>query len=50
MACVFDDQPDVFLFRKADAGNNIVDAGDVDGIADIVPKFARLRRRRERVA
>ncbi len=37
---VFDHQSDVVIFRKLDAGNNIVGSGDCDRVTDIITKLA----------
>ncbi len=40
MSGIFDHQSDVVIFRKLDAGNNIVGSGDCDRVTDIVTKLA----------
>lgn len=39
MSCVLDDKTYIFLLGKCDAREDIVDAGDIDRIAGIIPEL-----------
>ncbi len=50
MACILNDQPDIVLLGKVDAGNHIGQPCDVDRVADVEAEFAWLRPGRVGVA